>query len=530
VSLYTALPEQALSLLPISSDPSSLPDDSTSGTISHGPYQGSSVPTATVTSTDLCHKGENGYTTTINMLPDDVLLEIFDLCRQDPKFTCFLVWGPNGLVHVCQRWRQLVFGSPCRLDLQLPCTHGTPVRQVLGCWPPLPINISFSDLTGLTPDDENSLFTALEHPDRIRQVCLNLTDPLLSKVIMAMQQQFPVLTHLTLEWDGHMYNDDDHPTLPSGFLGGSAPCLQYMHLNGIPFLGLPILLSSTSDLVHLYLNDIPQEGYISPEALVACLVALPRLEFLHFEFKLAISHPDRICTPPMTRILLPALTSFEFRGDGEYAADLVSRIDCPRLNKIYITYLRWPFDLQVAQLFQFIDRSEDPKLALIRHAYVNVSHHRVSLDMYPCIGNRADRDRVNILAQCPPMDRQNSYLAQLFHQPSALLSRVAHLKLYQYRADEGYRTDEWLPVLHRFSATRTLYVYGNFTKDITYTLEHIAEMDAEVLPVLDLIHIKDEPVPSIEKFLAARKLSGRPVTVFDTIAEFFERAKSYISE
>jgi hypothetical protein len=459
------------------------------------------------------------------MLPDDVLLEIFDSCRQDPNFTWFLVWGPNGLVHVCQRWRRLVFGSPRCLDLQLSCTHGTPVRQVLSCWPPLPINIYFSNLKGFTPDDEDSLFATLEHPDRIRQVRLNLIDPLLSKVIMAMQEQFPILTHLTLEWD-----DDNHPALPNGFLGGSAPCLQYMHLMGVPFPGLPILLSSTSDLVHLYLNDIPQEGYISPEALLACLAALPRLEFLHFEFKLAIFHPHRIHTPLLPRILLPILTSFEFRGDGEYLANLVSRIDCPRLNKIHITYLRWPFDLQVAQMFQFIDRSEDPKLALIRHAYVNVSHHRVCLEMYPCIGSRADRDRVSVLAQCPPMDRQNSYLTQLFRQHSALLSRVVHLRLYQYRAKEYYCNDEWLPVLRRFSATRTLYVYGNFAKDITYTLEHIAEMDTEVLPALDLICIQDEPVLRIEKFLAARRLSGRPVTTFETIAEFYERLKSYVSE
>jgi hypothetical protein len=49
--------------------------------------------------TDLYHKDENGCTMTINMLPDDVLLEIFDQCRQDPDRNWFFVWGPNGLVH-----------------------------------------------------------------------------------------------------------------------------------------------------------------------------------------------------------------------------------------------------------------------------------------------------------------------------------------------------------------------------------------------------------------------------------------------
>jgi hypothetical protein len=448
-----------------------------------------STSVATATGTDLIHKDENGHTTTINKLPDDVLLEIFDLCRQNPKFTWFLAWGRNGLVHVCQRWRRLVFGSPRRLDLQLLCTHGTPVKQNLGCWPPFPITVCFSDY-GFTPDNEDSLFAALEHPDRIRRVNLNLPEPLLSKVVMAMQQQFPVLTHLTLECD-----DDDHPTLTSGFLCGSAPCLQYMHLNCVPFPGLPMLLSSTSDLVHLHLNDIPQEGYISPEALLTCLAALPRFESLHLGYKLATSHPDRIRPPPATRILLPALHSFVFWGVGEYLADLVSRIDCPRLNQIQIMYSRRPLDFQVVQLFRFIDRSEDPMLTLLRHAYVSISRHRVCLEMYPAyprFGSRPNRRLIVVSTQCPGIDRETSYLTWLFSQPSALFSRVAHLELFRHRANDDYHGDEWLHVLRRLSAIRTLDVSGILVKDIAYTLEHIAEMDAELLPGLDLIYIGEK--------------------------------------
>jgi hypothetical protein len=56
---------------------------------------------ATITGTDLCHEGENGFPMTIDMLPDDVLLEIFDPCRHKANFTWFSVWGQNGLVYVC---------------------------------------------------------------------------------------------------------------------------------------------------------------------------------------------------------------------------------------------------------------------------------------------------------------------------------------------------------------------------------------------------------------------------------------------
>ena len=58
------------------------------------------------------------------MLPDDVLLEIFDLYMFDytDKEGCGYLESEMAmwltLVHVCRRWRSVVFGSPRRLDLQ----------------------------------------------------------------------------------------------------------------------------------------------------------------------------------------------------------------------------------------------------------------------------------------------------------------------------------------------------------------------------------------------------------------------------
>jgi hypothetical protein len=346
--------------------------------------------------------------------------------------------------------------------------------------------------------------------------------PMFRKVFMVMQQQFPVLTHLTLEWDHYQ-----RPlALPSGFLGKSALCLQYIHLENIPFPELPILLLSTSDIIHLYLSDIVS---ISSEAMIACLATLPRLEFLHIEFKSSRRHPDRVLLPPITRILLPVLSSFEFCGISEYLEDLISRIDSPRLNQIHIEYSCQPSEFQVANLFQFIDCLEDLKLALIRHACINVSTYRVSLVLDPCSGNRSDRGRVNISAHYLCIGGLNSYHAKLFGQPSTLLSRVVHLELYQLRVTIDRRVDDWLHILRRFSATRTLLVSVDSAGDNTPTLEDVTrETVAEILPVLDLICIDDQPVSCIEMFLAARRLSGRPVTVIESKAEFFDRAETYV--
>jgi len=81
---------------------------------------------------------------TIDRLPDDALLEIFDFCREGTMCGVGSTWMWGTLVHVCRRWRCIIFASPRRLDLRLVCTHKTPVRKSLDIWPPLPINIRHS--------------------------------------------------------------------------------------------------------------------------------------------------------------------------------------------------------------------------------------------------------------------------------------------------------------------------------------------------------------------------------------------------
>ena len=80
-----------------------------------------------------------GHATTISMLPEGVLLEIFDFYKEndDPDDP---IWDWHLLVHVCQIWRQVVFLSPLRLNLRILCTSSTPFRKDLGIWPVLDVN------------------------------------------------------------------------------------------------------------------------------------------------------------------------------------------------------------------------------------------------------------------------------------------------------------------------------------------------------------------------------------------------------
>jgi hypothetical protein len=233
----------------------------------------------------LCGTGESfRHATTVGMLPDNALLEIFNFYRINHDDASRTVWKWHLLVHVCQRWRQIVFASPHRLNLQILCTHRTPVRKNLGIWPALPIVIDYHySGIGITPDDEGNVICALEHPDRVCYVRLDITGSQLGKMATVMQEPFPVLTRLFVGSD-----DVNAPVLPSEFLGGSAPCLQEIALSGIPYPTLPTLLLSASDLVELSLHKIPPTGYISPEAMVACLAAMPRLNTFRIGFRSAL--------------------------------------------------------------------------------------------------------------------------------------------------------------------------------------------------------------------------------------------------
>ena len=109
---------------------------------------------------------------------------------------------------------------------------------------------------------------------------------------------------------------------------------------------------------------LSKASYISPEGMAAGLSTLTRLRSLHIRFRSPASFPDGICLPPVTRAVLPALTAFEFEGVSNYLEDLVARLDCPRLNKIKIKYLYQRIGFQISQLFEFINRPEDPRLTL----------------------------------------------------------------------------------------------------------------------------------------------------------------------
>ena len=318
---YSLLTSISVPPLLLPGDPSS---SSATSYIAQGVSSGITVATAASKLLTLYGTGKScGQSTTIHILSDDVLLEIFDFCRNHRDYFC-PVWEWHLLAHVCRSWRQLIFASPHRLDLQILCTPRTPVRKNLGIWPAFPIAIDYVYSEIDKPNDGDNVIAALEHPDRVRYIALDIKGLKLEELVTVMQDPFPVLTYLNIFTTvGYI------PVLPDEFLGGSTPCLQEIRLARTPFPALPTLLLSARDLVTLQLYSIPPAGYISPEEMVACLAVLPRLKMFGIEFDMLTPQLNRSHPPPIARAILPALTSFNFRGCCGYLEDLVAPIDGP---------------------------------------------------------------------------------------------------------------------------------------------------------------------------------------------------------
>ena len=376
------------------------------------------------------------------------------------------------------------------------------------------------------PDDEDNIIAALEHPDRVSSISLDLTGSMWKKVVTVMEVPFPELTYLYISSE-----DGNAPIFPPKFMGGHAPfCLHEVDLRGISFPALPTLLLSASDLARLFLSKIPPTGYISPEEMVACLATLPRLEVFSIDFQSATSRPIRMDPPPVTRAVLSALFCLRFKGASEYLEDLVARIDSPCLCHICIEYFNQCVDFRVAQLPKFISRSAYYKPTLVKHAHLTFYSNEVFFHMYPpqwrVDGQPGPPLAAYISVLCKGIDWQVSHMAQVLRHFSMVFPHVVHLKLslsedYQL---EGTDDVEWHLLLHRFSAVQTLHVSQDPAGHIAVVLEDMLKgMFAESLPSLDLLYLEDQPASSVEKFVAARQLRGRIVTVVHTKAEYDER-------
>ena len=454
----------------------------------------------------------------IDVLPDDVLLEIFD--SYIGELLEIEAW--QSLVHVCSRWRSLVFASPHRLKLQLSCTPETPARDTLEVWPILPLLVQ-----GHIPEmsDVDDIVAVLEHRHRVCKIDLNVPSSRFEKISAAMKESFPVLTDLSL-WS----YDESAPALSNSFLGRSAPSLRTLWLDGVPFPGLPKLHLSPT-FVSLRLLTIPYSGYISPEAMVNCLSVLTNLESLRLEFQSPLSNPSRgsLHLPLPVKVVLPALKDFQFKGVSEYLEVLVAWIDAPHLNYLFITFFN-DIDFDTPELVHFIGRIPTFKAPDKTRLVFLDSAVRFKFPLQP-----SGHGELNVGISCKELEWQLSSLVDFCSVLFPPLSTSKHLYIYEHRpslpdSQGDFENTQWLDILRPFIAVKNLYVSEQFAPRIAGVLQKLVTgevTEVTVLPRLQNIFLEElrpsGPVQEgIEQFVAARGLLGNNITVLHWEREWQE--------
>jgi hypothetical protein len=447
-----------------------------------------------------------------NVFPDVVLLAIFDFCVVDQvvRGEDIEAWQP--LVHVCRQWRNVVFGSPHRLKLRLYCKSKTrrPLRDTLGVWPALPLVI---DGNVLQPKEFDNITALLERSDRAYRINLaTFINSHWEQVLAAMQKPFPELTHLELF-------SNAVTVVPDSFLGGSAPRLRGLDLNGIPFPGLPKLLLSATHLRELYLVNIPRSGYFPPEAIVTALSTLTSLQSLSLGFRSPQSRPDR-CPPPPTRSVLPFLRMLKFKGVTEYLEDLVARIDAPQLAFLNITLFN-QIVLDTPQFIQFITHM--PRLKAAKEARLSFKDDAAEVTIVSSHPSPFGTGYGNIKISCRESDWQVSSLEQVCTLCLPPLSALEDLSIYENPKSppdwrDNIENTLWLELLHPFSTVKNLYLSEEFVPRVAPALQElVGDRTAEVLPTLQNIFLEGRELSVVQEgiatFVAARQLSGHPITV-----------------
>jgi hypothetical protein len=442
---------------------------------------------------------------TIDDLPDDVLLEIFDFYLDDKNLNdIYSADQWHTPVHVCRRWRSLVFASPHRLDLRLLCSTGRSARVMLDIWPTLPIiqveyHHDWSRTSEMTLDNT---IAALGHPDRVRHISIIHYPGAWDALAAAMQVPFPELTYLRLWSRGSSLS-----VVPCG----SAPRLRTLKLREVPFLAVQNLIMSAGDLVDLALLGL---GYVSPESMVACLSSLKRLESLELEIEWFQSLPDQPSPLPQTRAVFPALVKFTFNGKSVHLGDFVARIDTPVLTRLHLSLHR-DLVFDTPHLRQFIGRTrglKPPKAA------------RVSFDSW-FIRLESPSYYSELGIVWDGINWDPSSIALVCGQLSPFFSLVERLDLvmtsspFVLGVQYGIEAALFRELFRPFTDIQGLYVYENLVPFIAPALQElIGERATEVLPNLRDVFLGGSVIPesvqeAIQPFVDARRLSGRPIAI-----------------
>ena len=461
---------------------------------------------------------------TIETLPDDVLFKIFKFFI-DEIYRCYTTGTTSEkwyvLVHICRRWRNLVFTSPRHLNLQifvtLPQRSG---KRLLDLWQDLPLYIySSGDIDFSTNEDLDNVVATFRLNHRVSAIHLAYpSDSAWETIGPLMNHPFPALTDCCIQWPEEDEDwDEEKDAISFSFLGGSAPYLRNLHLDCVPFPAIPNLLLSSTNLICLRYDDIPQSGYISPQEIVTGLSALTRLESLSLTFQTAQSPPDSAIRipPPHARTLLPALTDLRFRGGREYMEYLVAQIHNRSLQSMEITFSFFFQEvLEVSELAKFVCTAD--KLSLVDEGEVEFGSDYISIKLSQDLSDVIPQSLILNLGSFKP-GLPISYLAHFcascFPTPSPF--KCLHISIMW--PDIIDDLCQWPDILQTFNTVKTLRLTSFAVPRVTQALRRLPlDWAMEVLPALEVVLLSSGPQScasakeAVTEFADARQAFGHP--------------------
>jgi hypothetical protein len=477
--------------------------------------------------------GNSSHIASIHVLDDDSLLNVFYLYRpfllgEDEDDNARLFGGTGAwvrgrwwyrLAHVCQRWRNLIFGSASYLGLSLVCTNGTPIADMLAHSPLLPLVIDYGDITAA--EDEEGAILALRQRGRLRCIRVDMPASNLQKLIVAIDDEYPILEYLIIASP-----IEDHIMtlmIPETF---QAPHLRHLTLIGF---ALPIgsrLLTTAVGLVTLCLRMDHPSTYFHPNTLLQWLSFMPQLETLVIYFRSPVSSHDLerqlTHTPITTPVTLSNLHYVRFRGVNTYLEAIVRRITTPRLEKLRIDFFS-QLTFSLPRLLQFMTRFmnttenlrfESAKFGFFKgRVYVEVRPHGEAENLELALS-------INVCVQ--HLDWQVSSVARIFRSLSQIFSAVEHLTLeheeHSLSSEEHNDVDrtEWRKLLGAFRNVKTLRIDDGLVEQLSRCLQlDDGERPLELLPELRELTYSGSGNTSdaFSSFIDARQNAGRPVTL-----------------
>ena len=446
-------------------------------------------------------------------LNDDILLGIFNYYRLDNQrhWNRRLLWCK--LSHVCQRWRHLIYESAFHLGMHIECINGSHIVEALDHLPPLPLFVSYTTMILPTEETESRIYQALQLRGRVRHIELELPHSILHKVVMHMDEHFPILEHLSLSFPFYPITlpisiETKRPlTLPKAFL---APNLRHLSLPDISPPRRLRVLTSTLSLVILALSNIQTSSYFRPRLLVARLSSLPQLEELSIEFSTPIPRPSterELVGENGAPVTLPSLKTLLFQGVGAYLESLAAQIKAPLLELLDIT-LFYQIAFAPPHLFYLIKAFE------LSNAAVGFDRDVVYVTTVHRGSDRSESRPFHLRVLCNQLDWQIDCAAQICHALIPALSGVEELTLYNQAIPTEFLNGAidsatWHDLLRSFTGAQRLYFDDELMEELSRALQvDGVGSDPELLPNLQSIHATDNLFTT---FIDTRQVVGRPV-------------------